>query len=172
MDAGLIDNQGILGFLPLVSFQSSILLGKEDVWYLSDAGRSMAIAGGYQDEYGAGNRSVRRLTLADRVFRLTGDLSQPIVVQAITNLISIGLKTRVIGVKMDVTGHGERLWVEGERIRTPQQSAQVETSLSGMAQSDAAAIIAHGAQCAALAFGLEKSKEDDLVRRLSTLAAE
>ncbi|WP_300074206.1 patatin-like phospholipase family protein [uncultured Ruegeria sp.] len=172
MDAGLIDNQGILGFLPLLSFKSNILLGEDDVWYLSDAGRSMAIAGGYQDEYGAGNKPVRRLTLADRVFRLTGDLSQPIVVQAITNLISNGLKTSVVGVKMDVTSHDKGLWVEGERIRSPQQSAQVETSLSSMAHSDAAAIIAHGAQCATLAFGLEQSKKDDLVRRLSSLATE
>lgn len=172
MDAGLIDNQGILGFLPMLSVRSNILLGEEDVWYLSDAGRSMAIAGHYQDEYGAGNPSVRKLTLADRVFRLTGDLSQPIVVNAIANLISIGLKTLVVGVKMDVTSHDERLWVEGEGIQTPQQSAQLQTSLSGMAQSDAAAIIAHGAQCAALAFGLEKTKEDDLINRLSILAKE
>ncbi len=172
MDAGLIDNQGILGFLPLLAFRSDILLGKDDVWYLSDAGRSMVIAGGHQDDYGAGNRSVPRLTMADRVFRLTGDLSQPIVVQAITNLISNGLETDIVGAKMDVTSHDKRLWVEGEQIRSPQQSAQVETSLSPMAHSDAAAIIAHGAQCAAIAFGLGQSQEDDLVSRLSTLTTE
>lgn len=170
MDAGLIDNQGILGFLPLLSKQSEMLLDENDVWYLSDAGRSMSIAGSIQDEHGAGSKSVKRLSLADRGLRLTGDLSQPLVVSALCNLVSIGLGTTIVGAKMDVTSHKEQLWVKGKTIHSPQQSAQIETSLSRMNHCDAAAVIAHGAQCASLAFGLEQAKQQNLALRLADLA--
>lgn len=78
MDAGLVDNQAIFGFQPLLTgmSQDRNLLNSSDQWFLSNAGRAMNVpTEGTPDPFGI-NPKVKKLTRWDRIFRLTGDLAQ------------------------------------------------------------------------------------------------
>ncbi|MCH9026670.1 MAG: patatin-like phospholipase family protein [Proteobacteria bacterium] len=160
IDAGLVDNQALYNFHPLLKKNAKRVLGPGDTWFLSNAGREMSVV-----------RDGERLRFSDKVFRLTGDLAQPKMNELIMDIVESGLGCHVCGVHIAVSHLDEQLWVKGNTIQEAKHSAGFPTTLSYIGRADALAILSHGAQCAANAIHVPAKRLGALKNRLIDMDA-
>ena len=157
-DAGIIDNLGVLPLLELIKRKPNdrSRLGQIASWFLSDAGRPMAVSLRTGVPIFGQTKTVPKLKLSDRLFRLTGDISQPHFAAALTDLLGDYVDVPVVAVGLDQVFRLETPWMLPTHPEnwTP---AQVKTSLCGMSRELAISIMSAGAQSASFAIMDRKS---------------
>jgi predicted acylesterase/phospholipase RssA len=162
MDAGLIDNLALHGFLSIFSGPQSLLpADKQHLWILSDAGRAMAKPD--TTSHTTAPRTTKRIGLVDRIMRLTGDLAQPSYQAWIVEMLRHHAHLRAVGLRLGITPRLyppevrtqgaepveaplPKPWTLGSSLRTPEDAVAVPTGLFPLSIHDAAFIIALGAQ--------------------------
>lgn len=165
-DAGVIDNLAILPLLEILKRMphDGSRLGVVGFWFLSDAGKPMPVpALGAMFTKGI-SVDVPKLSLTDRIFRLTGDLAQPHSSSAIISLLQDYADVQFAGVGLDQVWNLEEPWFRPQASWTP---AGVPTALCGMKRDIAVAIMTAGAQAASYALlnrGRMQPGERDRVR--------
>jgi hypothetical protein len=153
-DAGVIDNHAMLPLLEVIKRQPphGDRLGGVDFWFLADAGKPMSVPSGALPLSKAITVPVPRLSLVDRIFRLTGDLAQPHSSSALVALLRDYAGVNVIGVGLDQVWEIERPW---RSTNQPDWSAaKVPTTLGRTNREDALCVMAVGAQSASHALCL------------------
>ena len=165
-DAGVIDNLAILPLLEILKRMphDGSRLGGVDFWFLSDAGKPMPVPALGAVFTKAITVDVPKLSVIDRIFRLTGDLAQPHSSSAIISLLRDYADVQFAGVGLDQVWNLEEPWFRPQASWTP---AGVPTALCGMKRDIAVAIMTAGAQAASYALlnrGRMQPGERDRVR--------
>ena len=151
VDAGVIDNLGLLPFMPLFEkFQHSDghheIVRAGDEWFFSQAGRPMTVPD-KSSSYDVGLNPVAPLKLTDRLFRLTGDLAQPAFEQTVHMLLTNHTDIQLTGCRTGVLPD-EEPWLKTTKLTDSQSFATFKTTVNRIRPKDAVALIAHGAQTA------------------------
>lgn len=136
-DAGLVDNMAISVFLTLFqkSTEGELLLQKGDEWFFADASRAMAVVSpvyGFKE-----GLTVRKLSMADRIFRLTGDLYQPLYASNVQGFLNGYSPVSAKGVKIGIIPTDEEPWLVTERLNDPRMASTVPTGFFPLPRSDA-----------------------------------
>ncbi len=169
IDAGLIDNTGVLPFFTLFgtfwldnSYQPLVQQG--DQWYLSQAGRPMKVP--EVTSLGSITRPVGPMRLLDRIFRLTGDIAQPLYEEALTTLMRHHTGVRFWGSLIGVTRTEELPWLTSQRFPTLESFASLKTMVNRLHRRDSIALMAHGAQVALSAWAPGNKNMHDQLRQM------
>ena len=159
VDAGLIDNLAMHPLLPLLTKNSAgeSIVQRGDTWLLFNAGKPDPLIGALGGVILPSNRR-HRLSLTDRIFRLTGDLAQPNYVFGLTRLINDYTPLEVRGTRIDVPTQEEPLWLPTKHLPDAAAVAAVATSVNRMRREDAIGIMSWGAQSACGLLGLDSSR--------------
>jgi hypothetical protein len=172
VDAGLIDNLAMQPMLPLLAKNNrgEALVQEGDTWLLINAGRPdplISTLGGIV----LPSNARQRLSLTDRIFRLTGDLAQPNYVTGFTRLVNDYTPLKVLGIRIDVPTTNQALWFPTRRLPDAAAVASVPTSVNRMRPDDAVAILSWGAQSTCGLLKLDSSKTAEIRAKLEPLQA-
>lgn len=153
VDAGLVDNSALYAFKPLINVRpDSRGLKQGDTWFLSDAGKRMALPSGAVELFEDGRKIVPRLNVFDRIFRLTGDLAQPATSSVFLEAIKCYAEVNIFGVGAGIVAHEEDLWMTTDTLPDENKIGAVATGLFPLKIKDAVCLISHGAQSASSAL--------------------
>jgi hypothetical protein len=122
VDAGLVDN---LGLFPLARQLQQSGGAKVTAWLMVDAGKKLS----------------ESLMPCDRVGRLTGDLAQPIAVEAVSRMMDLA-GIHAMGIRPDAVSD---LWYPNGRLNSGDAVASLPTTLARIDRATAIAVMAHGA---------------------------
>ena len=166
-DSGLIDNIGLFNFKPLTDISSSEKLTENDMWFISDAGSLLSSQ--VKHRFSKAEIVQRKLTAADKLFRYTGDLAQPVMNSMIMNLVEAAYKTKVLGVRM--VPSSQHLWHSGPTIKSLEDAANLKTTLERVQRGDAIALISAGMQRTSEAFHASEQVGKSLRSLIKDLAS-
>lgn len=169
VDAGLVDNQGILGFLPLFDKTISPFISKNDNWVFSNAAGAINITERYHFlSRWSQTKIVGRLKLSDRIFRFTGNLAQDHYLDLFMKIFSSQLGIKVIGFQIGSLPK-EEPWLKTHKYNDAKKIAYMPTALKGICKKDALSVMIQGAQIASYEFISDNQKREKLKRELLSL---
>ncbi len=146
-DAGIADNLALLPLLEvLIHNPHGDRLGNVACWFLSNAGKPLSVLSSL--DFPPGNsETVESLGVEDRLLRLTGDLAQPLYVNALAALLEDYAKIKEVGVSIGRPPDDEESWLKSSLPKSFRPSS-VPTALISMPKTNALGIMAEGAQAA------------------------
>jgi hypothetical protein len=177
IDAGLIDNLGIHAFLPLFRQRAPAAIPDVgNVWFRSNAGAALTFPTGVPigraGDFWLESRKPK-LSWLDRAFRYSGDLTQPVFEEAVTNFVTDYTKFKVTGVMIGAvpdSGDGpEELWHSSCSLPNADSVRCLPTALSRMKREDALCVLIQGAQSASYALKLPDTKRKEIKQNLVSL---
>lgn len=146
-DAGVADNLAMLPLLEVLTRNSQgMRLGNVAFWFLSDAGKPLSVPSAI--DLPVGNfEVVAKLGIGDRIFRVTGDLAQPLYVNALAVLLRDYVNVKVAGVAIGCLPYEEEPWLKNYLPKAFKPS-RVPTALTPVPKTNAVGIMAEAAQAA------------------------
>jgi hypothetical protein len=152
-DAGLIDNLGVLPLLTILKKKriDKTRLGNVASWFLADAGKPMGVPELSRPLTFRPTTRIKRLGILDRLFRLSGDLAQPYLVSALTDVLEDYANVPSVAVWLDLIYELEQPWMQPKCPRT-WAPGLIPTALRRMNRQNAVGLMALGAQSASFAI--------------------
>ena len=116
--------------------------------------------------------------MADRIFRLTGDLAQPAFFNWTSRFLSQYAKADVIGARIGLlpstmesgSSRIETPWFTSPSLPTAEEVGRIPTGLSRLSVEDCVVVMAQGAQAASSAIGMTTEQRQRLQSTFASLA--
>ena len=175
MDAGLIDNLALYAFKPLVNVtRDGRGLKQGDKWFTADAGKPMAVTSDAEEFFKEKWEVVPKLGIFDSVFRLVGDLAQPVAKSVFLEAIKEYAGVHVFGSGIGFLPYEyrdfEKPWMTTANLQDETSIRAVPTSLYPLKNEDAVCVMAHGAQSASSALETPESVRSSIREGILGLA--